>query len=67
MTLIGISTMIAGLLFTGIYLGAPAGAQHRLNLLPFILASSMAPVGVPILIYWGLRIYRQFQRDKAAE
>ncbi len=61
MTLIGISTMIAGLLFTGILLGAPASAQHRLNLLPFILATSMAPVGVPILIYWGLRIYRKLQ------
>lgn len=64
MTLIGISTMIAGLLFTGILLGAPASAQHRLNLLPFILATSMAPVGVPILIYWGLRIFRKFQTQQ---
>jgi hypothetical protein len=64
MTLIGISTMIAGLLFTGILLGAPASAQHRLNLLPFILATSMAPVGVPILIYWCLRIYRKFQTQQ---
>lgn len=63
-TLIGVSTMIAGLLFTGILLGAPAGAQHKLNLLPFILATSMAPVGVPILIYWGFRIYRQLTRSE---
>ncbi|MDP1562303.1 MAG: hypothetical protein Q8M16_13065 [Pirellulaceae bacterium] len=67
MTLIGISTMIAGLLFTGIFLGAPPSAQHRLNLLPFILATSMAPVGVPILIYWGLRIYRHFQKSPETE
>lgn len=67
MTLIGISTMIAGLLLTGILLGAPPGAQHRLNLLPFILATSMAPVGVPILIYWGLRLYQQFQNRKSNE
>lgn len=67
MTLIGISTMIAGLLFTGVLLGAPPSAQHRLNLLPFILATSMAPVGVPILIYWGLRIYRHFQKSSETE
>jgi hypothetical protein len=58
MTLVGVSAMIAGLLFTGILVGAPATANHRLNLLPFILATAMAPLGVPALIYWGLRIAR---------
>ncbi len=58
MTLVGVSALIAGLLFTGILVGAPATANHRLNLLPFILATAMAPLGVPALIYWGLRIAR---------
>ena len=58
MTLVGISAMIAGLLFTGIVVGTPPTANHRLNLMPFILATAMAPLGVPALIYWGLRIAR---------
>lgn len=58
MTLVGVSALIAGLLFTGILVGAPPQANHRLNLLPFILATAMAPLGVPALIYWGLRVVR---------
>jgi hypothetical protein len=60
MTLLGVSAMIAGLLFTGILVGAPPTSGHRLNLLPFILATAMAPLGIPMLIYWGVRIYRRF-------
>jgi len=61
MTLIGVSAMVAGLLLTGVLVGAPSTAQHRLNLLPFIVVASMAPLGVPLLVYWGLRIYRWFE------
>jgi hypothetical protein len=67
MTLIGVSAMVAGLLFTGVLVGAPPTAQHRLNLLPFILAASMAPLGVPMLVYWGLRIYRWFEIKRRSD
>ena len=57
MTLVSICAMMAGLFITGVWIGEPASSAHRLNLMPFIFASSMAPVGVPLAIYWGLRIY----------
>lgn len=61
MTLVSICAMMAGLFITGVWIGEPASSAHRLNLMPFIFASSMAPVGVPLAIYWGLRIYESLQ------
>lgn len=66
-TLIGVSVMIAGLLFTGIVGGTLPSAAHRLNLLPFIVAGSMAPLGVPLLIYWGLRIYEWWEKRQRGD
>jgi len=65
MVLIGVSGMIGGFLFTGIMLGAPSTARHRLDLLPFILATAMAPLGVPLVIYWGMRAVDWWERRRS--
>lgn len=61
-SLLSISAMIAGLFISGVWIGEPSTSNHRLALLPFILASSMAPIGVPLAIYWVLRVVHTFQR-----
>ncbi|GEM_PF-1582258 len=66
-TLVGISMMIAGLLLTGVIGGAPAWAQHRLALMPFIFTGAMAPIGVPMLIYWALRILDWMEKRKQGD
>lgn len=55
-SLLSISAMMGGLFITGVWIGESAQSSHRLNLLPFILATSMAPIGIPLAVYWVLRI-----------
>lgn len=62
-SLCSISAMMGGLFITGVWIGEPASSRHKLNLMPFIFATSMAPIGVPLAVYWVLRIVDLFRKD----
>ncbi len=41
--------LVGGMLFQGVYYG---------GMLSFILAANMAPLGLAILVFWGLKIFK---------